>query len=147
MNQPYLIPENRKYRFRCKVVSKRVNYEDVQGKGKPFEIRMNAEAEVVFLIPDDSSQADSFFAAWLPDSDTEHTEVLLSMPRPVYGMCRVAVRRASNWMPRPHLQVMSLGAESRLVALIREKKFKFLPLTIDVESQPSEAEEDLPEPE
>lgn len=138
-----LVPENKKYRFHCHVHSRKVGFEDIQGKGKKQEVKTQTEADLIFLVPDDSSEADRFLAAWLPDTDDETFEILLQMPRPVYGMCRVAIRRASQWMPRPHLQVMSLGAETRLLSYLSENK----EARIEVVSQPSEAEEEIEDPE
>lgn len=99
-------PAERRYTFACKVVAKEVTYLDEQSTGNQL-----VNEELVFLIPEQSTQRDLFYAAWLPDTDAEPSEIVCEAGHPVYGAFRSALWRRSQFVGDIHLFVMSKGAE------------------------------------
>lgn len=88
---------------------KNIAYKDVQSKGTT-----NADADMVFLIPTESSQRDFFFAKYLPDVRGEAVELPALIPYPVSGFARVALMRRDERCNEHYLFVMSRGAEEDL---------------------------------
>lgn len=105
-------PTERRYTFTCRVVAKDVTYEDEQSKG-----RETVTEKLVFLLPDQSTQRDLFYNAWLPETADEPVEIVCETGHPVYGMFRSALWRRSQFVGDIHLFVMSKGAEETLKAL------------------------------
>lgn len=98
------------FRVRCRVEVKHIGYEDWQSKGKS-----QAEDDMVFLIPLESTSRDCLFSRWLPDTAGQHTEVASYLPSPVSGLARLALMRRDQRSPEHHyLFVMSKGAEEDL---------------------------------
>lgn len=120
MNQPEkrLHPTEREYHLNCKVVVKEISYEDEQSKGSSLNT-----AKMVFLIPSEGSQRDLFFAAWLPEAETERNEIGLIIGNPVNGPCRASVMRKNKNLSEHHIFVMSFGAEQDLVQFADSKKW------------------------
>lgn len=96
----------RRYHLTCKINIRECSIEDVQST-KTDRIT----EKLVFLTPVQSSQADEFYFAWLPDTSSEHYEIVMKAGRPVYGFIKGCVRRAHRFFPEPHIFVMSPGAE------------------------------------
>jgi hypothetical protein len=105
-------PTERTYTFTCEVVAKDVTYADEQSTG----ITMVTE-KLVFLLPEQSTQRDLFYNAWLPDTDQQPQEVGCETGHPVYSTFRAALWRRSQFVGDIHLFVMSKGAEESLKAL------------------------------
>lgn len=105
-------PTERRYRFSCKVIAKDVTYTDEQSTGT-FQVT----EKLVFLLPQQSTQRDLFFSAWLPDTDEQPTEVGCEMGAPLYSTFRCALWRRTQFVGDIHLFVMSKGAEESLKPL------------------------------
>ena len=111
-----------------KVISKRITFEDLQSRGK----RSNQEANIIMLVPEDSTEADLFLNAWLPDQYSEEqlkethgvkdwSEVVFECGRPVFGFFRGALRRADKLSTRPYIFVMTKSAEEALELFVGKK--------------------------
>lgn len=105
-------PTERRYRFKCKVIAKDVTYTDEQSTGT-FQVT----EKLVFLLPEQSTQRDLFYSAWLPDTDEEPAEVGCEMGHPLYSTFRCALWRRTQFVGDIHLFVMSKGAEESLKPL------------------------------
>jgi len=103
----YISEEEKHYFLKCKVHIVKVCYEDYQSKGNLGTV----EEDMVFLEPEINTEATRFYNAWLPDSLEEAAEIGISMGYPVFGMFRACVRRFHKDFKRPHIFVMSRGAE------------------------------------
>jgi hypothetical protein len=97
------------FHLRVKVVVKFIEYQDTQSKGTS-----NAQADMVFLVPQESAQRDIFFAKYLPDISGEAVELPSIIPYPVSGLARVALMRRDRRCDEHYLFVMSRGAEEDL---------------------------------
>lgn len=104
-----LKPTERRYRFKAKVIAKDVTYTDEQSTGT-FQVT----EKLVFLLPEQSTQRDLFYSAWLPDTDHEPIEVGCEIGHPVYSCFRAALWRRTQFVGDIHLFVMSKGAEELL---------------------------------
>lgn len=100
-------PTLRKYAFKAKVKTKRKSWKQGFFGGQ-------TEFNAVLLIPQESDMTTLFYAAWLPETSDEHSEVILEMGHPIYGTCRGAVMRRSKNFDKPHIFVMSKGVEEIL---------------------------------
>lgn len=108
-----LLPNERHYHIKCKIVSAPMSYEDEQSRGKAI-----VTEEMIFLVPEVSSESMRFFGAWLPHVDTEHFEVVAMLPHPINGPCRLSVHRGSRVVHDHHLFVMSVGVERELKKIV-----------------------------
>jgi hypothetical protein len=95
--------------LKVKVLVKKISYLDVQSKGTS-----NATAKMVFLIPQEGTSRDLFYAKWLPDIKGEAVELPAILPYPVSGLARVALMRRDERSDEHYLFVMSRGAEEDL---------------------------------
>jgi hypothetical protein len=102
-------PEERRYIVTCRVLVKEVSYEDEQSTGTT-----TVTESLVFLLPEQSTQRDLFYNAWLPDTADTPVEIVCEAGHPVYGMFRAALWRRSQFTGDIHLFVMSKGAEEEL---------------------------------
>jgi len=104
-----------------KIVSKKFSYREHQSRGKEW----NEVADAVILIPQQTTEADIFLSAWLPEKLTEaekivnpeikeYSEVLFEAGYPVNGYFRGALCHGNHLLPYPHIFVMTKGAEERL---------------------------------
>ena len=120
-----------RYHLTCKVVKKRMSYRDHQSRNKEG----NETAEVILLVPEQTTEASCFFRAWLPDESEKLidqfkrempacSEVGILADFPIAGFMRAALFRGNNLLPQPHLFVMSHRAEKILSGHIG-KKFRF----------------------
>jgi hypothetical protein len=99
--------------LKCKVVTKDVAYLDVQSK-----FAENRTEQMVFLIPQESTMRDFFFAKWLPDFGTEEKpEIAMVLPSPVNGFVRGCVLRRDGRCDEHHIFVMTRAAEEDLKPL------------------------------
>jgi hypothetical protein len=105
-------PTERSYTFNCHVVVKEVTYSDEQSTGTKL-----VTEKLVFLMPEQSTQRDLFYSAWLPDTDATPQEVGCEMGHPVFSTFRAALWRRSQFVGDIHLFVMSKGAEELLKPL------------------------------
>lgn len=106
---PKVKPEEMRYALKAKVVAKEVTYFDEQSTGT-----VQVTEKLVFLVPEQSTQRDLFFSAWLPDSPEKPVEVVCQGGHPVYTPFRAALWRRSQHVGEIHLFVMSKGAEEVL---------------------------------
>jgi hypothetical protein len=102
-------PTERRYNLSAKVTVKHVTYRDEQSKGIS-----NAEADIVCLIPQESTERDLFFGAWLPDTLDGSHELGIMMGHPVGGTFRAAIRHGNEWCREKHLFVMTKWVEDIL---------------------------------
>jgi hypothetical protein len=102
------LPEPEFY-LRCRVDVNFIEYEDHQSTGKTA-----AQADMVFLVPQESTHRDLFFAKYLPDVAGEAVELPAIIPYPVSGLARVAIMRRDKRCHEHYLFVMSKGAEEDL---------------------------------
>ena len=117
-----------RFYLNCKVVTKKMSYREHQSRGKEW----NETAEVVLLIPEQTTEADHFLKAWLPvqyspeelekhrDLNT-HCELVMEAAMPINGYFRGAVAWGNNLIPEPHIFVMTKGAEERLRSCVGKK--------------------------
>lgn len=99
--------------LKCKVATKDVSYLDVQSK-----FAENRTEQMVFLIPQESTMRDFFFAKWLPDFGTdEKPEIAMVLPSPVNGFVRGCVLRRDARCDEHHIFVMTRAAEEDLKPL------------------------------
>lgn len=115
------------YHLKCKVVVKEVTYEDHQSKG----VSMVTDT-LVHLVPVESTQRDLFLMAWLPDTQDQTFEIGLKCAFPIYGVFRGCIKRANKVIDRPHIFVMSRGAEEELKALQRAHPSQVVEIDIEV---------------
>jgi hypothetical protein len=99
-------PTESRYNLKCKVLVKEVSYLDEQSKGAS-----RISEKFVYLIPQESTQRDLFFAAWLPDTREEKYELGFTCGHPVSGFARGCIRRRNAEIGDHHIFVMSKGAE------------------------------------
>jgi hypothetical protein len=114
-----------RFHLNCKVVSKRIAYREHQSKGKEW----NESAEVILLLPQQSTEADCFYSAWLPEKLTEaeiaqtkeykpYSELVMETGYPINGYFRGAVEWGNHLIPQPHIFVMTREAEEKLRPMI-----------------------------
>lgn len=105
-------PQQHEYTFKCRVVAKEVTYEDEQSTGVT-----QVTEKLVFLIPDQSTERDKFYFAWLPDTDLEPAEIVCEIGHPVFSIFRAALWRRTQHVNDFHIFVMTKGVEEILKAL------------------------------
>ncbi|NBP28676.1 MAG: hypothetical protein EBV23_03725 [Flavobacteriia bacterium] len=99
--------------LKCKVVVKDVSYLDVQSK-----FAESRTEKMVFLIPQESTMRDFFFAKWLPDFGTdEKPEIAMVLPSPVNGFVRGCVLRRDARCEDHYIFIMTRAAEEDLKPL------------------------------
>lgn len=99
--------------IKCKVATRDVAYLDVQSK-----FAESRTEQMVFLIPQESTMRDFFYAKWLPDFGTEEKpEIAMILPSPVNGFVRGCVLRRDARCDEHHIFVMTRAAEEDLKAL------------------------------
>lgn len=103
-------PTERSYRLKCYVFCKRVTFLDEQSQGT-----FNNETVNVYLIPDQSTQMQLFYGAWLPEKRDEHHELAVLLGNPGNIPARCSIHRWTKHMQKPHLMVMSQEAENSLI--------------------------------
>lgn len=113
--------KNRFY-IKCKVTSKKFEYRDLQSRGR----ETNEVADAIFLIPQDATETDCFYSAWLPEKlsfeelktigRTNHpfNEIVMETGNPICGFFRGAIAAESLYCDRPHIFVMTKQAEEKL---------------------------------
>jgi len=101
--------EEHRYQLKAKVIVKDVTYTDEQSTGTS-----QVTDKLVFLIPEDSTQRDLFYTAWLPDDPDSPQEVVCQAGHPVYSTFRAALWRRTQHVGDIHLFVMSKGTEEVL---------------------------------
>jgi hypothetical protein len=102
----------KRYYLSCKVLAKDCSYEDEQSTGTTM-----VSEQLVFLIPNTSTERDLFYSAWLPENPNDPQELGVTMGHPVYSTFRAALWRATEYVREIHLFVMSKGAEEILKRL------------------------------
>ena len=116
-------PTEREYELTCRIVRKKMQYDDDQSRGSLG----NTEVDVVLLVPEQSSECDRFFGAWLPEPavitlegkvfQDNFYECLGILGGPVHSPVRMALHRASKLHPEPYFFVMSAGVEQELLKI------------------------------
>lgn len=114
------LPTEREYHLKALVLVREKDILQERANGEKTQIQVT----MVYLLPQESSQRDYFYAAWLPDLDEEdaekygggpsHYEIGLRIGSPVVGFARTSFHRATRDLPEPHFFVMSLGASKDL---------------------------------
>lgn len=107
--------ERETYTLKCKVVVKEIPYVDEQSKEN-----VQRTDQMVFLVPEQSTQMELFFFAWLPEDPDTHHEIAMKAGHPVYGYFKGAVMRRNDRCNQHHIFVMSRGAEEDL-KMIKDK--------------------------
>ena len=107
----------------------------IETYGKQGQKDTGSSFKIAVLIPEQNDETTRFFAAWLPDTETEHFECLGKLGYPVYGSGRFAVCRGNKNYHEPHLFVMSKGIEDIFIKKDGEK------VMIEVERGTSDATE------
>lgn len=120
-------PTELRYHLKCKVLVKEVTYQDHQSKGVT-----NITEKLVYLIPQESSQRDLFFAAWLPDTREEHFEIGFLAGFPLNGFARGCIKRRNNTIDEHHIFVMSKGAEEDIKDWVSQSTSKDFYLNVEV---------------
>lgn len=103
MNQVKLEPTEQIYVLKCQVLSKVKHVKD-------FERQYTRQ--LIYLIPEQNDQAQSFFRAWLPETREEFFELVAEIPNPVDSVARLSVHRGPDENSEKHyLFMMSKGVE------------------------------------
>ena len=115
---PQKSPEDYEYNIKCRVLIVNKTWRE-----ESDDFRQH-EAKVALLVPElGAAQATAFLNAWLPpqldeaEKGPRHYEIVMEIGHPVYGPCRGAVMRSSEYCDKPHIFVMSTGAEEVFKAL------------------------------
>lgn len=95
-----------KYHLKCKVFF----YE----KGFVDSFDRQRQEEMVCLIPQQSTQQQLFYMAWLPEHPEDHFELTMLMPYPVNAACRGAIRLPGKDCKEPNIFVMTKYVEDIL---------------------------------
>lgn len=125
-----LVSRTSKDRFyiRAKIVKKKLSYRDHQSWGKEW----NNTAEVVLLVPEQSTECDCFYHAWLPEKLSEQekaqlfgqkewSEIVFEAGSPIFGYFRAALKYPDHLYDRPYLFVMTKMAEEKLLSYEGQK--------------------------
>lgn len=98
----------KEYHISCKVRVVGQNWRHYKGK--------TIEDKAVVLIPNQSTEAQKFLNAWLPEDHSEHFEIVGEIAHPVYSACRMSIHRANKLVPDTHhLYMMSVAGVDALV--------------------------------
>lgn len=119
-----LVSRTSKDRFyiKAKVVKKRLSYRDHQSWKKEW----NNTADVVLLIPEQTTECDCFYNAWMPEKLSEAekkelfgqkdwAEIVFEAGSPVFGYFRGALKHPDHLFDRPYIFVMTKMAEEKLI--------------------------------
>lgn len=112
----------------CKVVKKKLSYREHQSRGKEW----NETADVIFLVPEQTTESDVFHSVWLPPKLTPeevkllpqaqvYPEFMMEAGEPVCGYFRGYASWGSTLVPKPHIFVMTKKAEERLQKHVGKK--------------------------
>lgn len=119
-------PQNREYELKLKIESRKhvVHDQRVNGTWR------NYESEVVYLVPEQSTQTTLFFSAWLPGLAYDESrrddegnpsivrhEVAIEVAHPLFATIRGAVCRANKNFERHHIMVMTESCYEALKTL------------------------------
>lgn len=126
--QPSIDPCEREYTLNCLVCKISQSFLATKANGD----RVQQEDESIILIPEESSQRDAFFAAWLPDFDLRDenpvlqpldkmSELILNIAYPIGAYSRAGVIRSSQWCDKPHLFIQTKGVEQDLMLCVGQK--------------------------
>ena len=102
--------KNVPYRLKCKVTIKPIAYDDIQSNG----ITKKTE-EMAFLTPDEGTERDKFFTAWMPQEE-DFVELVAEVAHPINGVIRCSLHKTDKRMPHPYIFVMTKSAEEALKA-------------------------------
>jgi len=107
------------YTFSCKMVKVAKWFEDIDSKNNITK----QSTEMVYLVPQDSSQRTLFFDAWLPSYDQETYETVGLLLSPINKPCRLGVRRINaDYSEAHHLVLMSPDLEDEISKMISAGK-------------------------
>jgi hypothetical protein len=117
-----------RFHLTAKVHKKRMAFRDHQSRGK----ESNETAETIVLVPEQATESDLFFNAWLPPKLTAfeldltkgvqpHVEFVMETGFPLNGYFRGALCHANNLLNRPHIFVMTRKAEEILGQYVGKK--------------------------
>lgn len=117
-----------RFHITVKVQESRFNYREHQSRGKQW----NEVANAIILEFDTTTENDLFINAWMPDQLTEeekaqlhgakdYAEVVLEAGSPIFGYFRAALCHPNQHSDKPHLFVMTKGAEERLQAAVGKR--------------------------
>jgi hypothetical protein len=98
------------YKLNCEIRSKLKYYEDETKSGKKFK----DSTEMIYLVPQSSSQQVLFYDAWLPSVESEVYEVAAIMLSPINKTCRLGMRRMNRDCQDHHLVLMSVEIEDEV---------------------------------
>lgn len=120
----------------AKVIKKPISFRSRQSGRKEF----NAEGTAVILVPEQSTECDCFFSAWLPekispeeasvikDLPSNYSEIVFETGYPINGYFRGALCPANSLINRPHIFVMTKRAEELLLINCEGKKIRLTSL-------------------
>ena len=95
--------QDRSYHLKCTVKIGEAWWQDGAGK--------NNKSTLVFLIPEDSTELDFFYAKYLPQIQGKAVEMTVEMARPVGRKVRVSLSGESKQYPEgPHFHLMDKDA-------------------------------------
>lgn len=109
----------------AKIQTKKFSHRDLQSRNRETQ----ETSEAVVLVPDQSTECDLFFRAWLPPkfspeklrelmdkgrSADVYAEIVMETGSPIFGYFRGALVHADHRLDRPHIFVMTKGAQDRL---------------------------------
>lgn len=123
---------NRTYALTAKVDVRKIPIEDLKRDGS----KITYTSDMIYLIPDVSTQASMFFDAWLPslsykdNGEIYHHEVILRFGHPLYRDARFGVcRKNKNYPDAHHLVLMdSESAEDVLKQMFGQRvQFTVMP--------------------
>ncbi len=144
------------HHLKCKVVVKKVTYQDYQSQG----VIGNTTRDMVFLVPTESTERDTFFAGWLPDGSREENperikagypyevnEIVMKFMHPFHTFARGGVMRGNDRCEEPHIYLMHYG----LTRIMAEQKslngntitFEVLPESDDAYADQANKGDDL----
>jgi hypothetical protein len=118
-------PTELRYNLKCKILIKEVTYQDHQSKGVT-----NVTETLVYLIPQESTQRDLFYAAWLPDTREERFEIGFTVGHPINGFVRGCIKRRNETIKDHHIFIMSKGAEEDLKDYFCGKEHAYLNIEV-----------------
>lgn len=113
-------PTEQEYHLTCRIIVKRVSYEDFQSTGKSQK-----ERDLVYLVPIENSEKSRFFSAWIPPkvvTDARELnepgfshEVVGIIGHPFKQPARFAVFHRNMRCDEPHLFLMNLGMSQIII--------------------------------
>ncbi len=111
-----------------KIFKKKMSFEHTQSRGK----KSLDTAETIVLVPEQTTESDLFFNAWLPAKLTDeelklthgkkpYSEIVFEAGMPINGYFRGALCHSNHLIDRPHIFVMTHRAEFLLSSLEGKK--------------------------